>query len=286
MKKICFMLVLSLFFIMMNVNAETYYGEYYRVDEINEESVMDDEVLIKETILYNTYEEIYTDLGYLEDNEEYIKDEEDFIEEYVVSDDYEDSEEQYISIGTDIKSFSEILFRNIPINTQLSELEFYYNDEVLEYKCYLNHVKDIKKLLDGDMDTYMTSLSNSSLLRLLVDNNPLTKNFKVILYAPQPIDIKVNVTFTGDEKYQINLKGKKYIITFDNETDDIKYTYGSNVKKYRYYRKDRILTNNYVENGENLIIDDYIINNEYFVRDKLVLKDEITINNIKWRILL
>ena len=69
MKKI--ILFISLILFIRNVDAETFYGTYYKVDNIYNEPT--DEIKKEEYKLYNTYKINFIDLGYLQENNEYVK---------------------------------------------------------------------------------------------------------------------------------------------------------------------------------------------------------------------
>ena len=276
MKKLFVFILLFITFI--NVKAETYYGEYKLIDNVDN-IIENDEYLVEEKKLFNTYEEFYEDLGYLFETDDFMKIDSDFIEEELISNQYVDNAVEYIDIGIKENKIFEIYFKKIVHDTKINEIEIYYKDKLLSFECYLNYVKNIKQLYDKDLNTYMTSLSNSCFLRFILNMEYLIDDIKIVLYTPKDTNTNFKLSFDNEIFYPISLRGEKHIITFNNESEETIYSYKTKVRKYRYYNISKIPTNNYVEFGDNLIIDDYILKYNFYKRNKLVLKDNIIIDN-------
>ena len=277
MKKI--ILILSLILITKNVNAETYYGNYYKVEQLENEQI--DEMKIETYKIYNTYEIIYKDLGYLEENELYIKDENDYLENIINTTRENINSEEYITISTLSLNRNTIFFGNIDINFKISEIEIYYKDQKIDYEINNEHLyKNIENIKDNNFNSFFenTRLNNNLVLKLK-EFYP-SKDLKVIIYTEEnsPFTFKMYV----DNKVPIETNNsKKHIITFNNDTSSIEalYEYKEIKKLYKYYYKQQNIKNIYVQNGENLLLDDYKTVNKFYKRDKLVLSDNLIINN-------
>lgn len=280
MKKSFFIVFnLFMFFLRINTNAETYYGEYKLLEDsslIN--NYKNDEVLIKEKKLYNTYKKHYKDLGYLLDNDDYIKDENDFIEEYTLLDDYLIDSDEYININSKINNLMHIRFANILTGVKIYEILVYYNDKEISYRYFYNNFEDFIRAFDYKFDTYNYSTKDNSFINLVFEQDYLLENIKIVIYTDN-IDINFDIIINSLDTKNINFNGNKHIITFNKVKEDIEYKYGSLVKKNRYYALELLPTNNYIDCGENIILDDYIIDYDYYIRNKLVLKDDIVIKD-------
>ena len=288
MKVKYFVVVIILLLItLLNVKADTYYGNYYLVEEYEDNNNFEaDELLIEEVKLYNTYKEEYIDMGYLEDNEEYLKDENDFIEEYIIFDNYIEYSDEYVDIGINNNVLLNINLIDIVDKIKINEIEV-YSEEISEskkisYKVNVTNLNNIKNLYDKDLNTYAESVKDDSYLYIVLNNKYPANNLILVIYTD---DIDTNISFKNIiVNDSIKLRGNKHIITFKNDMEDISYKYGKNINKYKYYKMNKVSTNNYVEKGENLILEDYLTKYNYYKRDKLVLKDEIILNNINMNI--
>ena len=118
MKKI--ILLLILFFITINVKAETIYGQYYKVNSLNNEPL--DEVKIERYKIFNTFETIYKDLGYLEENNIYIKDENDYIEKEVILTEPKDNT-IFVEVITPVEEIDKIILKDKTKNIKIYEIE-------------------------------------------------------------------------------------------------------------------------------------------------------------------
>lgn len=272
-------LIIILFFCFITItNAETYYGEYRKVE--NPINYKEDNLKVESHILYNTYKTKYIDMGYMLENDEFIKDENDYIEEYTILNESEVSDE-YITIkdSKNITTYS-IQIINMKSNMRIYEIELYSGNKKLYYE--IKSDDESKKLRDNDKTTYFDFKENYSYY-INFFNTHKVEDLVVKIYT----DTKENYKFIlgiNNSDYEVELHNEnknKHIISFDKNIQDrdITYKYMGNRKLYKYYKEEKEILNNYVEYGENLILDDYFILNDYYVRDKLIIKDEIIINH-------
>ena len=279
MKKI--ILFISLILFIKSVDAETFYGEYYKVDEIYNDPL--DEIKIEENKLYNTYKINYRDLGYLEENDIYIKDENDYIEQIINSSEEDINSDEYITISTLSLERNTIFLGEVSNNFKVSEIEVYYKGEKINYEINNEHLyKDIEKIKDNNLTTfYENNRLNNNLVLNLKEFYP-SIDLKVIIYTEENSFMSFKLYI--DNKIPIELgKNKKHIINFINDKSsiDAEYNYLLNKKVYRYYEEEKIPQNIYVKDGENILLDDYIIESVYYRRDKLILNDNLVITNEK-----
>lgn len=277
MKKI--ILILSLIIMTKNVNAETIYGNYYRVDQLENEQI--DEIKIETYKTYNTYEITYKDLGYLEETTEYIKDENDYIEETIDSTKDNINSNEYITISTLSLERNTIFLGDIDTNFKISELKVYYKEQKIDYLINNEHLyKNIEYIKDNNLNTIFENarLNNNLVLRL--DKYYDSKDLKIILYTPENSQSTFRMYLENKVPVEIN-NSKKHIICFNNDTSSMEalYEYKETKKLYKYYDKQKIIKNIYVKDGENLLLNDHKVINNFYKRDKLVLKDDLIINS-------
>lgn len=276
--KIIILVVIFLSF-YKNVNAETFYGEYRKVDDLG--TYTNDSVKIVNYKLYNTYKTEYVDLGYLEKNEYYISDEKDYIEN-LVNVNVEEESDEYIKIKTNTEKTFMVYFYNIPNDLKIYEIELYIKDMNNCYG-YMDSVKTgLNYINDNNYSTYIDNAIKEN-FGINLYHNYLVDEITLIIHTneigPNTLDIQVH-----NERINITLQNKnKHIITFKNEKDTNKekvtYEYKALKKLYKSYKEEKIKLNNYVNSGNNILLDDYIELKEYYVRDKLILKDNLLIFN-------
>lgn len=281
MLKIVVVSISVIFSFLINVNAETIYGEYYRVDELN--NVFSDELKIESYKVYNTYHLEYEDMGYLLDNIIYIKDENDYIEEDLISDNCLEDNLNYIDIYTSIMKTKKITLSELKKSLKIREIEIYYKDIQLNYE--INDLEyfdqNILKLNDGNFDDFYRH-NSPRYIELVLDDVYEMKDLSIVIYGDINTETKFKLYL--DKIVQIDLNkniDNRYIIKFRNDIndDEIKYSCLNKIRKYRYYKENIILDNNYVLDGDNLLLDDFKIINNYYKRDKLVLNNELVIDN-------
>ena len=276
MKKIIIIFIV-LFCFNNRINAEVYYGDYRLVDDIG--NYNDDTLKLESKKLYNTYEIKYKDMGYMLENNEYIKDENDFKEEYIdIS--INDIGDEYINVSTNIERASQIIINNLTDNMKIYEMEIYVNNEKFNYSYMYSEQNIMKKINDNNLETYLTGEEIKRIYVHLNYNNSL-ENTEIILYTNDIEDYELSISFLNENiPLKLHNKNKnKHIISFKNNIENNLYEYKGNKTLYRYYKEDKILLNNYVESGENVILEDYKEKIDYYIRDKLILKDNFIIDN-------
>ena len=285
MKKILIILI-AFFVFIKNINAETIYGEYRKVSDFG--NYNSDTLKIDNYKLYNTYENKYTNMGYMLENDEYIKDENDSIEDYVIVNDDLYSDE-YINIDYNTKSSFRINFNNLS-DLKINEIEIYKNNKLMGYGFTNDDREGLNYLYDRNYETYL-DCSTKNYISINMYYNYDIEDITLIIYTKEPNDysIKLGVLNENKEITLHNSKSNKHIITFnyiDNPLIDkkINYEYKGIRTLYKYYKEENILLNNYIKTGDNILLDDYIEVSDYYIRDKLVLKDEIIIKNYNTKI--
>ena len=272
------LLVIILIFCFINyVKAETFYGKYRLVEDYGE--YKDDLLKIDKVKLYNTYKNIYVDMGYMLDNDEYIKDEKDYIEEYVDINE-NDIGDEYIKIKTINKDSYFIQFRNFKSNMKIYEVEIYYKDKKMSYGFINNPSSKLFNITDNDHSTYI-DCDEISNFYINLYNYYNSKDISIKIYTDDNIDYNFLLAFGNYSTYITlhNNNKNKHIISFDNENNTTKYEFKGFKKLYRYYDEEKEVLNYYVENGDNLLSNDYIEFDIYYIRDKIVLNDIMIITN-------
>ena len=275
MKKIVLLFMLLIPNIVL---ASTHYSDFRKIDYVEE--VDNDLIKINEIKLYNTYHKEYIDKGYLEENNELIKDEDDFIE--IV-------ENENILFSTNLPGTSEIALSFLDNNIRIYELEVYYEDEKINYTTNSNYYigQTVNNLKDNDISTYYTHKDSNVFLILYLGDYYDISLLTIKIYTELYDDISVFMEMNGLKKFTLhNNVDRWHIITFNKVTGNAQqYVYSDEIKKlYRYYDLLYEINNEYVPDGDNIILDDYIIKKEYYIRDRLVLKDNIIIDNIDYNI--
>lgn len=274
MKKI--LLFIILFFISFNyVNAETFYGEYRLVDDYS--TYKDDLLKIENIKLYNTFKVNYIDMGYMLDNNEFIKDENDYKEEYISIDENEIGDE-YIKVSSSENSTYMIQFKNFESSLKIYEVEIFYKDKKLPYGFIYGIDEKLFNITDNDYSTFIDSNEISNFYLNLYSRYNI-KELNIKIYTNE-LDSKFLLSL-GDISTFITLhKNKnKHIITFDSEDNSTIYEFKGFKNLYRYYKEEKEILNNYVDYGNNILLDDYIEFDIYYIRDKLILDDIMIINN-------
>jgi len=199
MKKL--VLLFIVFFVCFNfVNADTFYGQFRLVEEIN--NYRDDMLKIETYKLYNTYEKEYLDMGYMIENDKYLIDENDSKVEYVnvLENDVGD---EYITVKVDNNKTIYINFSELDPKMKIYELELFYKGSKNYYEFYELPNDDLKKIRDGDLNTYL----DCSIL----------DNFKLNLFDAYVLsDIKMILHTNSNEDYifKLSVPHIKYISSF------------------------------------------------------------------------
>lgn len=295
MKKIIlYVLILIILFMPTYVKSLTIYGEYEKykmeVDEFLPES---DTLKRKEITLYNTYKMVNHDLGYLEECDKY--DENDYLEETLYSKDRLNDSYGYQPIlanGKRLQIISLYDFKDVNIK----EINIYYKGELIEY-YFLKNKDKFKVLNDHDLNTNLILSGNMEITIYFSDNNlnPLELVVEVIgdeinvssyfvFYDGNTFFAKTKgnyIYFVDNDEYE-NLKEKYGAYNIQNTVSsytNVKNYYKKNIRKYHCYKEEKVKTNEYVIDGENLIKDDFIKKYNYYIRSKNIIEDINEENN-------
>ena len=272
------------------VKSLTIYGDYEKykmgVDEFLPES---DTLKREEITLYNTYEIENNDLGYLEECNKY--DENDYLEETLYSKDKLNDSYGYQPILTNGKRLQMISLYDFK-DVNIKEINIYYKGELIEY-YFLKNKDKFKILNDHDLNTNLILSGNMEITIYFSDNNlnPLELSVEVI---GDEINVSSYFTFYDGNTFFAKTKGN-YIYFVDNdEYENLKEKYGAyniqntvssytnvknyykkNIRKYHCYKEEKVKTNEYVLDGENLIKDDFIKKYNYYIRSKNIIEDNV-----------
>lgn len=293
-KVILYILILLILFIPTCVKSLTIYGEYEKykmgVDEFLPES---DTLKREEITLYNTYELVTADLGYLEECDKY--DGNDYLEETIYSKDKLDNSYGYQPILANGKRLQVISLYDFK-DVNIKEINIYYKGELIDY-YFLRDKDKFNVLNDHDLNTNLILSGNMEITIYFSDNNlnPLELIVEVI---GDEINVSSHFIFYDGDTFFAKTKGN-YIYFVDNdEYENLKEKYGAyniqntvssytnvknyykkNIRKYHCYKEEKIKTNNYVLDGDNLIKDDFIKKYNYYIRSKNIIEDSIEENN-------
>jgi len=276
MKKV--VLIIILFFSFFNyVKGETYYGEYRLVSDIG--SYTNDLLKIETTKLYNTYKNNYIDMGYMIDNSDYIKDENDYKEDYTNINENELGDE-YIKIKTNDNKTTSIIIDDLDNDLLINEIEIYNQDKKIYFDFLGPNKEVLKKIKDTDLNTYI-NLKDTNGAYITLYNSYKISDITIMFYTSDIVDSELKLILSDTTPTITLHKNKnKHIITFNNDLEDeIIYEFKGFKKLYRYFKEEKEILNNYVETGDNIVLEDYIEINDYYIRDKLVLKDNIIIES-------
>ena len=243
-------------FLMLLLSSNVYAGEFKKIDGT---CIISDYCKVEEIKKYNTFSINYIDKGYLDDNDLYIKDESDFIEEEGT---------EFIHIHTYVKEDNKIVFSFLPTDLKIYELEIYYNDELINYspRIAVDVIKS-ERLYDKDLETYYLHRNNQSFFVVYLDDTYILEDIKIRFYTKQQ-DNKI-FSFSYKDFIMIdNSIDRWHEFTFSSDvTGETEYRIEKN-KKYRYYEEEKIINNEYVLDGDNIILDDYITQYIYYMKEE------------------
>ena len=296
-KVILYVLILIILFMPTYVKSLTIYGEYKKYKTEVDEFLPESDTLKREEItLYNTYKMVNHDLGYLEKCNNY--NENDYLEETLYSKDKLNDSYGYQPIlanGKRLQMISLYDFKDVNIK----EINIYYKGELIGY-YFLKNKDKFKVLNDHDLNTNLILSGNMEITIYFSDNNlnPLELIVEVI---GDEINVSSYFTFYDGNTFFAKTKGN-YIYFVDNdEYENLKEKYGAyniqntvssytnvknyykkNIRKYHCYKEEKVKTNEYVIDGENLIKDDFIKKYNYYIRSKNIIEDNVEeIKNIE-----
>ena len=249
LKKLLLLYLIAMFPNIVNAN------EYHKI----EGTCIESENCIKEEIKkYNTYSIKYIDMGYMEENDDYIKDDNDFIIE---------EGNEFITLHNTSKKVSELYF-SLNTDIKIYEIEIYSKEKLIFYTPRLNfYVQFSNNLYDKNLDTYYIHGNKHILLQLDLDNEYDIEDLVIKLYTKTEENSTIRINSTSNNIYLDNSIDRWHIINFKNDEIDIVEQVIDNKIKYRYYKEEKIINNIYVEDGDNLIKDDYIIDYIYYAKD-------------------
>ena len=289
-KVILYVLILIILFMPTYVKSLTIYGEYKKYKTGVDEFLPESDTLKREEItLYNTYKMVNHDLGYLEKCNNY--NENDYLEETLYSKDKLNDSYGYQPIlanGKRLQMISLYDFKDVNIK----EINIYYKGELIEY-YFLKNKDKFKVLNDHDLNTNLILSGNMEITIYFSDNNlnPLELVVEVIgdeinvssyftFYDGNTFFAKTKgnyIYFVDNDEY-VNLKEKYGAYNIQNTVSsytNVKNYYKKNIRKYHCYKEEKVKTNEYVLDGENLIKDDFIKKYNYYIRSKNIIEDNV-----------
>lgn len=289
-KVILYVLILIILFMPTYVKSLTIYGEYEKYKTEVDEFLPESDTLKREEItLYNTYKMVNHDLGYLEECDKY--NENDYLEETLYSKDRLNDSYGYQPIlanGKRLQMISLYDFKDVNIK----EINIYYKGELIGY-YFLKNKDKFKVLNDHDLNTNLILSGNMEITIYFSDNNlnPLELIVEVIgdeinvssyftFYDGNTFFAKTKgnyIYFVDNDEYK-NLKEKYGVYNIQNTVSsytNVKNYYKKNIRKYHCYKEEKVKTNEYVIDGENLIKDDFIKKYNYYIRSKNIIEDNV-----------
>lgn len=287
-KKLLILIIILLIISPSFVYAKVVYGDYQEfITNTNEYMEETDTLKREEVRLYNTYKIKKVDLGY--------KDE-------CINCDMSDTQESVLEFTTKVDgsiSFQPViaLKENVSVinlfdfdqKTNIYEINIYDGEKKINYN-FFSEVKDkFKYLCDDDESTF----AEITLFDHIYISFPKVKaeNLKIEIVGE---DVSCGVYFSfsgkGSSSSRTKLRANNIYFVTAEEAVDLKEKYGfivdkytdasgnlfesinpyyiKNEKKYHCYGEEKVILNNYVKDGDNLIYDDYITLYNYYVRSK------------------
>ena len=298
MKKKILMLIIILLIISPSfVYAKVVYGEYQEFIMNTDKYMEETDTLKREEVrLYNTYEIKRVDLGY---QEECINcDTSDYILETIESEAEIPGGIKYQPVliaNSILKSFTLFDFDK---SVKIYEIEIYSGDKRVDYVFMDPNKVTYKNLNDGDRNTYYM-LTIRDKLGVYIKDDYEAKDITINIIGDE-INSKIFVYFNRNESLTLkNLANHIYFVD-DLNFNELKNKYGSidygfsdendltseslnpyykkELKKYHCYGEEKVILNDYVTEGENLIYDDFITKYNYYTRTKEEISDDVSID--------
>ena len=301
-KKILILIIILLIISPSFVYANVVYGEYKEFIMNTDEYMEETDTLKREEVkLYNTYEIKKVDLGY---QEECINcDTSDYISETIESDEEIPGGIKYQPVLSTNSRLGCVSFYDFDIDrsVKLYEIEIYSGNKKIDY-TFFNSKKDVyKNLNDGDRNTYYM-LKYGDSIDILIEGDYLDQNITINIVGPELHSKFLYITSKGPAKVLKNLANNIYFVD-ESKFNELKNKFGSKdygftngngetfeslnpfykkeIKKYHCYGEEKVILDNYVTEGDNLIYDDYITKYNYYIRTKEeIIDDEAKSNNI------
>lgn len=275
MKKL---LLLLLLIPVLKVNASTYYTDYYEIEKYEESSLVKKEGIK----LYNTYQEVKNDLDYQETCENYYED------KYIIEEleNKEKLDETYIKTQAiypgDMLPINGFTIVSINNDTIINEIVITYNNNRIDFTVENNDSKNITLKKGDSLSVSFNEISDIKKLKISFKSDKPIDSLTVIklvkngreLFFDTFIDT-YDITFTDyDEYFDLYQKYGAY-----ENTSIVKPYYKKTIKKYLCYEIKKEKLNIYVEEGDNLLLDDYKIVNKYYKKDYIEISDDIITKN-------
>lgn len=298
MKKKILMLIIILLIISPSfVYAKVVYGEYQEFIMNTDKYMEETDTLKREEVrLYNTYEIKKVDLGYQEECINY--DSSDYILETIESETEIPGGIKYQPVliaNSILKSFTLFDFDK---SVKIYEIEIYSGDKRVDYVFMDPNKVTYKNLNDGDRNTYYM-LTIRDKLGVYIKDNYEAKDITINIIGDE-INSTIFVYFNGNKSLTLkNLANHIYFVD-DLNFNELKNKYGSinygftnengqtfeslnpyykkELKKYHCYGEEKVILNDYVTEGENLIYDDFITKYNYYTRTKEEISDDVSID--------
>lgn len=296
-KKILILIIILLIISPSFVYANVVYGEYQKFIMNTDKYMEETDTLKREEVkLYNTYEIKKVDLGY---QEECINcDTSDNISETIESETEIPDGIKYqpiLDLGT---KFNFFMLYDFDYKIKINELNIYNNDKKIDYHFESSYQEKYKYLNDGDLDTYV-ELKNDDKLGIYLKGTFLAQNL-VVEVVGTDLSSKILILFSGSKTLVLKALANNIYFVDYSKFDELKNKYGSinygftngngqtfeslnpyykkELKKYHCYGEEKIILNDYVTQGENLIYDDFITKYNYYTRLKEEISDDVSID--------
>lgn len=289
MKRIFKIILFLLLFIPSNTYANYIYGDYQEYKMNTDELLEESDVLKREEILlYNTYEKVKNDLGYQEVCENY--DDTDFKEETIFSKEKIDGSVGYQPVLINSNRITSLQIYDYKERKKIYELNIYYDGNKIDYDLLTDYQEKFELFRDNNLETYTE----------LYGNDYININFHES-YDPSKILIEIIgdemfshliVFYNNAESFQGKFTGN-YIYFVDKEeynrlskeygNYNLQYTvyshtnvlnhYRKQIKKYHCFQEEIVPKNEYVQTGDNILLNDYIKRYNYYIRTKQEISD-------------
>ncbi len=293
-KKILILIIILLIISPSFVYAKFVYGEYQEFIMNTDEYMEETDTLKREEVkFYNTYEIKKVDLGY---KEECINcDTSNYISEILESGDEIKGGIKYQPILALSTKFSFFMLYDFDYKIKINELNIYDNDNKVDYYFENSYQEKYKYLNDGDIDTYV-ELENDDKLGIYLKGTFLAENL-VIEIVGDELSSKIFILFNGGKMPVLKVLANNIYFVDEFNSNELKNKYGSidydftdgagktfeslnpyykkEIIKYHCYGEEKVILNNYVAVGSNLIYDDYITKYNYYIRTREEINDDI-----------
>ena len=287
MKKLLLLLLALIPFI--KVDAITYYNDLVEVSEDTPNAIK------KEVKLYNTYELKRVNKGYKN------KDKCEYYDEF----DFEETEK-----GISLTKINEddLMYQTVYVNYFLSVEGFKLyniNEDMNIREIYLLYKGKVQPIYIEEEGLENLNDKNLSTSKLVKKGSDITikfaqyfdiHNVELRIISDKELDITIGFDIIDVNRYfhyLYEMKGN--VLNFVNNTNHNKLeevvgirdngitlnNYYKNIdRKYMCYEYEKVPLNEYVEKGDNLILDDYKTIYKYYLQDYIEINDEFLTNKL------